>query len=210
MNILRPLDREQAPDASRDVMNSLENDLGQLPNLYRVLAHSPSALRAYAALNKMLKDSGLTEEEQQVVLLTASRENRCEYCMAAHSSGARAAGLDEDALESLREGEHIHNDDRLEALRQFTQRVVAKRGRLEDEDVDVFLAAGFNEGNVLDVMLGVAMKTLSNYTNHIAETPLDDRFEDMNWDPNRDMRARGGGRRRTDQTVPVRSGPYSH
>ncbi|MBW3567147.1 MAG: hypothetical protein KY410_04160, partial [Proteobacteria bacterium] len=123
---------------------------------------------------------------------------------------ARAAGLDEDALESLREGQHIRNDDRLEALRQFTQRVVAKRGRLEDEDIDVFLAAGFKESNVLDVMLGVAMKTLSNYTNHLAETPLDEKFQDMYWDPSRDMRMRGGGRRRTDQPVPARSGPYSH
>lgn len=210
MKILQPLDQDQAPPASRDVMNSLEAESGDLPNLYRVLAHSPSALRSYAAMNKMLKDSDLTDEEQQVVLLTASRENRCDYCMAAHSSGARAAGLDEDALESLREGQHIRNDDRLEALRQFTQRVVAKRGRLEDEDIDVFLAAGFKESNVLDVMLGVAMKTLSNYTNHLAETPLDEKFQDMYWDPSRDMRMRGGGRRRTDQPVPARSGPYSH
>lgn len=210
MKILQPLDQEQAPPASRDVMNSLEAESGGLPNLYRVLAHSPSALRAYAAMSKMLKDSGLTDQEQQVVLLTASRENRCDYCMAAHSSGARAAGLDEDALESLREGQHIRNDDRLEALRQFTQRVVAKRGRLENEDIDVFLAAGFKESNVLDVMLGVAMKTLSNYTNHLAETPLDEKFQDMYWDASRDMRTRGGGRRRTDPPIPARSGPYSH
>ena len=210
MKILQPLDQTRAPSASRDVMNSLEAELGDLPNLYRVLAHSPSALRSYAAMSKMLKDSGLTDQEQQVVLLTASRENRCDYCMAAHSSGARAAGLDEDALESLREGQHIRNDDRLEALRQFTQRVVAKRGRLEEEDIDVFLAAGYKESNVLDVMLGVTMKTLSNYTNHLADTPLDEKFQDMYWDPSRDMRVRGGGRRRSDQPIPGRSGPYSH
>lgn len=210
MKILDPLERHDAPDASRDVLNSLEGEMGSLPNLYRVLAHSPSALRAYAAMNKLLKDSGLTDEEQQIVLLTASRENRCEYCMAAHSTGARVAGLDEDALESLREGQHIRNDDRLEALRQFTQRMVAKRGRLEDEDIDVFLAAGFDEGNVLDVMLGVAMKTLSNYTNHIAHTPLDERFQDMHWDPSRDMRERGAGRRSSDRPIPARGGRYSH
>lgn len=210
MKILDPLERHDAPDASRDVLNSLEGEMGDLPNLYQVLAHSPSALRAYVAMNKLLKDSGLTDEEQQVVLLTASRENRCEYCMAAHSASARVAGLDEDALESLREGKHIRNDDRLEALRQFTQRVVAKRGRLEDEDIDVFLAAGFDEGNVLDVMLGVSLKTLSNYTNHIAHTPLDERFQDMHWDPSRDMRERGAGRRQSDRPLPARGSRYSH
>lgn len=209
MPILQPLARREAPESSQDVMNSLEHELGELPNLYRVLANSPSALRAYAAMNKLFRDSGLTEQEQQVVLLTASRENRCEYGMAAHSTGARASGLDEDVLESLREGQHIRNDDRLEALRQFTQRIVAKRGRLKDEDVDVFLAAGFNVGNILDVMLGVTMKTLANYTNHIAETPLDERFQEMQWDSRADYRSRSGDRRGS-RAFASRGSRYSH
>lgn len=210
MNILQPLQRDQAPDASRDVMNSLEGEYGFLPNLYRVLAHSPSALRAYAALNKLVKDSGLSEAEQTVVELAASRENRCEYCMAAHSAGAEATGLSEDSIDALREGRQIHDDDRLEALRRFTQRVVLKRGNLEDDDIDAFLAAGYEEHNVLDVILAVAMKTLSNYTNHVAETPLDDRFEKMRWSMHGDTRSAMPGRRRSDYTIPARGSRYSH
>lgn len=210
MNILQPLNRDEAPAASRDVMNSLEGEFGFLPNLYKVLAHSPSALRAYAALNKLVKDSGLSDAERLVVLLAASRENRCEYCMAAHSAGAQVTGLSEDAIESLREGRQIHDDDRLEALRRFTQRVVLKRGNLDEEDVDAFLAAGFDESNVLDVILGVAFKTLSNYTNHVAETPLDERYEKSRWTMRGDTRSAMPGRRRSDYTVPSRGSRYSH
>jgi uncharacterized peroxidase-related enzyme len=157
-----------------------------------VFAHSPSALRAYVALDKLVTDSGLSPAERRIVLLTASFENRCEYCMAAHSTGADKAGLDEETLEALREGRQIKSNDRFEALRSFTCKVVRQRGRLTDSDVREFLETDFSEGNILDVILIVAMKVLSNYTNHVAETPLDRRFEKTRWEP---AQTRGAPRR---------------
>jgi uncharacterized peroxidase-related enzyme len=212
MNILQPLTREQAPDASRDVMNSLENEMGFLPNLYRVLAHSPSALRAYAALNKLVHDTSLSLEEQQAVLLAISRENHCEYSMAAQSYAARGAGLDEAELDALRESRPVPNNARLEALRRLAQRVVVRRGQLNDEDIDAFLAAGFNERQVLEVILAVAMKTLSDYASHVARPPVDERYAEMSWEMRQQERREltSAGRRRADRIVPSRGSRYSH
>lgn len=215
MNILQPLTRERAPDASRDVMQSLENDMGFLPNLYRVLAHSPSALRAYAALNKLMHDTSLSPVEQQAVLLAISRENRCAYSMAAQSYAARGAGLDETELDALRESRPVPNNERLEALRRFAQRMVARRGQVNEDDIDDFFAAGFDERQVLDVILAAAMKTLSDYASHVARPPVDERYAEMGWEMReqaRDQERRGltAGRRRADRVVPSRGSRYSH
>lgn len=217
MKILEPLDPQSAPDASRDVMNSLQGESGFLPNLYRVLAHSPSALRAYAALNKLVHDTALSPAEQQVVMLAASREHRSDYSLAMHSSNARGAGLDEEELDALRESYEIPANERHEALRRFTQRVVMRRGRLEEDDIDAFLAAGFEESHILDVILAVAMKNLSDYTDHVANIPIDDRYEEMRWQIRQQQardsaieRRESPGRRRSDTVVPVRGTRWSH
>lgn len=215
MNILEPLEQGEAPEASHDVMNSLENEMGFIPNLYRVLAHSPSTLRAYVALNKLLHDCGLSPAEQQVVLLAASREHRCDYSIAMHSCNARGAGIDEEELDALRESRPIPNNERHEALRRFTQRVIVRRGRLEDDDIDAFFAAGFEPGNVIDVMLAIAMKTLSDYTDHVADIPIDDRYEEMRWQIRQQQardhdRRMSPGRRSNDRPLPMRGGRWSH
>lgn len=215
MKILEPLEQDEAPDASRDVMNSLEGEYGFLPNLYRVLAHSPSALRAYAALNKLVHDTALSPAEQQVVLLAASREHRSDYSIAMHSSSARGAGIDEEELDALRESYSIPDNERHEALRRFTQRVILRRGRLEDDDIDMFLAAGFEPRHVIDVILAVTMKNLSDYTDHVADIPIDDKYEEMRWQIRqqqaRDMdRRESPGRRSNDGVLPMRGSRWSH
>lgn len=198
MNVLKPLTRENAPDGSRDVLESVASESGETSNMYRVLAHSPSALRAYVALDKLVTDCGLSPAERRVALLAASYENHCSYCMAAHSVSADKAGVDKDTLQALREGRTIASNDRLEALRSFTAKVVRQRGELSDDDVREFLEADFEEKNILDVILIVATKTLSNYSNHIARTPLDKKLEPMQWTP---PQPREKQRRESDRTV---------
>ncbi|MDX1442415.1 MAG: carboxymuconolactone decarboxylase family protein [Gammaproteobacteria bacterium] len=181
MNILKPMDINDAPSESRETMTDIQNGMGFLPNLFGVMAHSPSTVKAYAKLDALFDHSSLDAIERQVVLMTASRLNDCGYCMAAHTGGAKSAGMDKDKIEALRKGERIEGDDKLEALRRFTADVVEKRGWVEDDAVKAFLDAGYEEAQVLDVILGVTMKTLSNYTNHIAGTPLDEELQPMEW-----------------------------
>ncbi|HET54839.1 MAG TPA: carboxymuconolactone decarboxylase family protein [Ignavibacteria bacterium] len=89
--------------------------------------------------------------------------------------------IDEGIIEALRTGEPI-KDEKLEALRKFTQTVVERRGWLEENDIEEFLSAGYNKAQLLEVIVGVVQKTLSNYINHIVQTPLDAAFEPNKWE----------------------------
>ncbi|WP_291841859.1 carboxymuconolactone decarboxylase family protein [Maricaulis sp.] len=181
MTKLMIFDETTAPAKAKPILRSVRSKYGFIPNLMGELAASPAALESYATLSSLYGQSGLTPAEQQVVLLTTSRENNCGYCVAAHSTVSLNTDLDRQVLSALREGTVIDSDPRLEALRQFTASIVRNRGLVERHDIDAFLAAGFTRANILDVMTGVTMKTMSNYVNHIAETELDDAFQAMAW-----------------------------
>jgi uncharacterized peroxidase-related enzyme len=184
---------DQAPEASREVLGQVQQKFGFLPNLMGVLAHAPSTLSAYVVLSDLFSRTSLSQVEQQVVLLTVSIQNDCRYCVAAHSVGARMVGVPPDVLADLRSGAPLR-DAKLEALRQFTQKMVQSRGWLGEADLQAFAAAGYSRQNVLEVILGVALKTISNYTNHIAGTPLDEAFQAEEW---RGCRYPGAGGVRT-------------
>ncbi len=173
---------ESAPAAAKEILAAVQTKFGFVPNLIGVLAESPAALKGYLALADAFAASSLSPVEQQVVLLTTSLENRCTYCVAAHSMLYRHSGGDEASLRALREGEPLA-DPRLEALRRFTRRVVENRGWVDEETVQAFLNAGFTRAQVLEVILGITQKTLSNYTNHVAATPVDSAFANFAWQP---------------------------
>lgn len=173
---------ESAPQGSKEVLEAAEKTYGFIPNLLRVLAESPRAIRAYWALGEELNKSALTGLEQQVLMLSVSRVNRCPYCMAAHSLTARLAGMKDDDLEALRSGRSI-SDPKLDALREFARLVTERRGGVTKEDTAAFLSAGFTKSQVLEVMLGIAYKTMSNYVNHVVGTNLDEELKKMKWQP---------------------------
>jgi uncharacterized peroxidase-related enzyme len=151
-----------------------------VPNLHRILATSPETLEGYDTLFGLVGKTTLTPAEQQVVFLTVNYENECEYCMAGHSVLAKMAKVPADAIAALRENAKLA-DARLQALHAFAQAVVRERGRVGDAAVAAFLAAGFTKRNVLEVVLVVATKTISNYVNHIAHTPNDAFMADTAW-----------------------------
>ncbi len=171
---------ETATPEGREALDRAEKEFGFAPNLLRTLAEAPMAAQAYLDLGARLGRSTLTPGEQQVVLLATSFENECDYCMAAHSMVAGMVGMDDATRTAARKGAPLP-DPRLNALWGFTRGVVKERGRVSADDLRSFLGAGFSRANVLEVVTGVAMKTLSNYTNHLAETPLDDAFEAHRW-----------------------------
>lgn len=171
---------ETAPKASRPVLEKTRSRYGMIPNLFGVLAESPAAVEAYASLSQSFARSGLTPLEQHVVLQTHNVDNGCDYCAAAHSTVARGAGVEVDIDDALRNNQPLA-DPRLEALRQFTRALDRERGWVGEEAVADFIAAGYTRGNVFDVILGIAFKRLSNYSNHVAATPLDAPFAAQAW-----------------------------
>ncbi|TDV23317.1 alkylhydroperoxidase family enzyme [Paraburkholderia caballeronis] len=171
---------DTAPAASKTGLEDTKRAFGFVPNLQSYMAEAPELLAGYSALWDLFSKSTLTAHEQQVVYLTANFENDCHYCMAGHSTLAKMIKMDEGVIAALRAGTPLP-DAKLEALHRFTTLVVRERGFVPDADVDAFLAAGYTRRNVLEVILGVATKVMSNYTNHIVHTPYDAFMQGNEW-----------------------------
>ncbi|MDP3090614.1 MAG: carboxymuconolactone decarboxylase family protein [Nitrospira sp.] len=172
--------KDTAPEASRATLDATAKKYGFVPNLYGVLAESPSAVQAYAGINKALEQSALTPVEQQIVTLTVSAANGGTYCMGAHSTVAQMVHMPEQLLAELREQRDL-SDAKLNALRLLVVSVLHHRGWVPEAELTQCAAAGYTERHVLDVLTIVALKTLSNYVNHIAHTPLDSQFVAQAW-----------------------------
>jgi uncharacterized peroxidase-related enzyme len=171
---------ESAPQGAKSTLTEVQRTNGFIPNLYGVMAEAPSVLKGYLALGALFADSSLSATEQQVVALTVSAVNHCTYCVAAHTVIAGMQQVPGDVVTAIREGMVI-GDSRLEALRVFTAAVVTERGHPSAAQAAAFRAAGYEDAQVLEVVLGVGMKTLSNYVNHLAGVPLDAAFTKAQW-----------------------------
>lgn len=176
----RVYDESDAPEAARPMLQAAKKRMGFVTTLNGVMAESPELLAGYNALAEQFAKSSLPGSAKHVVLITASVENGCAYCVAAHSTLALRSRVPAEVVEALRAGAPLA-DDALEAVRRLTQAMVAQRGWVDDAQLEAFLAAGYTRRRVLDVVLGVGMKTLSNYTNHLAHTLLDPAWQGQEW-----------------------------
>lgn len=166
-----------APQGARPALLQATRAFGSIPNLLGVMAESPALVSGYLAVAGAFRESSFAPLEQHVVLQTVNRVNDCAYCTAAHSAEAlRVLKIDPSIDAALRELRPL-DDPRLEALRTFVVKVVAERGRVGARSTQALLAAGYTKAQALEVVLGVAMKTLSNYVNHLTSTPLDAALE---------------------------------
>ncbi len=172
---------ESAPENSKPQLESSMKAYGFVPNLHSVMAESPALLEAYKTVADIFdKRTNLSITERQIIAMTNNRINGCTYCMAAHTSIMQAGKVPADVITALREGTPIA-DPKLEALRVFAEKMNQKRGWMDDADIEELIAAGYKKETVLDVIVGTAYKVLSNYTNHIAHPPLDERFARNEW-----------------------------
>ncbi len=171
------LDENSALPAAAEQLTAAKLAMGFVPNMYGNMANLPAVLSTYnAGYAAFRKDAGFSSVEQEVVFLAISRANGCDYCTAAHSMVAdKMSGVPADVLEALRSGTPI-SDLRLDALARFAFAMTETRGKVEPSLMDDFLSAGFTQEHVLAVVLAISVKTLSNYTNHLAATPVDAAF----------------------------------
>ncbi len=168
--------RESAPDASKPVLEQVEQAFGFIPNMIGVLAESPLAVAAYATVNGLLEEkSALSPQEQQVAILAISRENGCNYCVSAHAKVAGMKNVPADVVQALQEGRDPE-DAKLAALSRTARLLVEKRGWIEENAQNAFFDAGYEKAHLLDLIVLAALKTISNYSNHIAQTELDQEF----------------------------------
>ena len=172
---------ETAPDAKPQLDQALKA-YGFVSNLYGAMAEAPALLEGYMSLSAIFDKTDLTPTERQIVLMVNNRLNGCGYCMSAHTAISKKVRVPDDVIADLRSGAPLA-DPKLEALRQFAIKVNESRGWPDQADLDALFAAGYSKRTVLEVVLGTALKVMSNYTNHVAETPLDKAFERVAWSP---------------------------
>jgi uncharacterized peroxidase-related enzyme len=170
----------RAPAASTEILDGIQKSWGLVPNLHRVLAESPAALEAYTTLWGIAEKTGFTAQERNIVYIAIIYENECTYWMAGHTNLSRMAKVEPEAITAVREGRPIA-DPKLEALRQFAAKVTRNRGVVSEADVSALKAAGYDNRAMLDVLVLAATKLISNYTNHLAQTPLDAFMKGAEW-----------------------------
>jgi uncharacterized peroxidase-related enzyme len=177
-----PVTIETAEEPAKSTLQQTMNNLGFVPNMYGFMAVNPSLLTSYTSgYNAFREESGFTPQEQEVVLLSVSYVNECDYCMAAHSFVAdKMSNVPTEVTDAIRDGREIP-DAKLNALSEFTKKVVIERGIVSQEAIQEFLNAGYEKKHVFGVITGVGVKTLSNYMNHLAKTPVDDIFSERKW-----------------------------
>jgi len=165
-----------------EIFDATKKNLGFIPNMYLKMGSNTALLDAYIyAYNTFRANAGFTPVEQEVIFLTIAHENNCEYCTAAHSFIAdKMSKVPVNVTDAIREGKQIE-DVKLAALSKLTRSLTANRGNVSQDEIDAFLAAGYSEAHVLGIIAGIAVKTMSNYSNHNTNPDLDAAFAERAW-----------------------------
>lgn len=167
---------ETAPEQSKPLLEASIKAFGMLPNLHGVMATSPSNLKAYQQLHEAFLNTSFNAEEKTVVWQAINVEHGCHYCVPAHSAIADSMKVDKTINQALRDKQPL-KDEKLETLRTVTLELVRERGHLSDTSKKAFFEAGYSHQHLLDIIVGIAQKVMSNYVNHLADTPVDDAFK---------------------------------
>lgn len=174
--------RDAAAPEALPVFDAITEKRGFVPNVYAIFGGTPDALNGFAALTSGYAAGTLTPAEREVVLLTTSVHNQCRYCVAGHTYYANETDLGIENIVALREGDKLP-DRKLETLRRFAKALAENRGRDCQQEYDAFLKVGYSHDQALEVIQGVAVKTLSNMTANLFKLPLDAMFVPYAWSP---------------------------
>ena len=173
-------DQNSAPEESKPLLENSQKAFGMIPGLHAVMADAPTVLDGYQKLHELVLNTSFDNDETTVVWQTINVEHACHYCVPAHTGIAKSMKVSDDIINALRDETPLPSD-KLEALLTFTLAVVRKRGEVNSEDLNAFYEAGYQRSHVLEVILVLSQKVMSNYINHIAETPVDEPFQKFAW-----------------------------
>jgi uncharacterized peroxidase-related enzyme len=180
-----PLRTPDDPDPAVSApLAKAQKAIGMVPNMYAAMANLPVLLEIYSAgYERFRAEAGFSPVEQEVVFLTISRFNECHYCVAAHSFvGDKMSNVPPEVTDAIRNDRPIV-DEKLQALRTFTREMTESRGNPTPEQARAFLNAGYEEKHILGIILAIAVKVISNYSNHLFHTEVDPSFADRAWTP---------------------------
>jgi uncharacterized peroxidase-related enzyme len=162
--------RDSVSEVNRAIFDKLKRGLGFIPNLYAAFAHSETALGDYLTLQS--RKSSLSVKEKEIINLVVSQVNECKYCLAAHTLLSQKAGFTEQETIDIRRGVLL-GDKKLDTLAGFVRSVAKNRGNVSDDDRAAIHEAGYTEGNVVDVIVSIGDKIITNYLHNVTEVPVD-------------------------------------
>lgn len=162
--------RDEVSANNQALFDNLQKGLGFVPNLYASFAHSETALGDYLALQN--RKSSLRAKEREVINLVVSQVNDCRYCQSAHTVLGKMNGFSDEQILEIRSGEASF-DPKLDALVKFVQETTIKRGKPSAETVENLFAAGYNKGNVVDILIVIGDKIISNYLHGVGQFAID-------------------------------------
>jgi uncharacterized peroxidase-related enzyme len=179
---LEPKTIENSGSIASKILRTAQKEMGMIPNMYAGMANNTALLEGYFyAYNSFRANSGFSSREQEVIFLSVAYENDCDYCMAAHSFVAdNWSKVPVEVTNAIRSNSEIPNE-KLKALSLFSRQMTVKRGLPSEDDINNFLSAGYTEENILGVIAGLGVKTMSNYFNHVFKTPVDEAFSSRVW-----------------------------
>ena len=171
---------ESAPERSKPALKQLQSAFGMIPNLVGAVATSPVLVNCLVGLFGNVHGGSFTEAPVQTVLLTDAVTNASTWAVAFHTALALKEGIDPADVQAIRAG-RLPTDSKLAALSALAKTMIEKRGRLDDQDIDRFIAAGFGKDHALEVIAIVAASTITNYTGSITKPPLEAPFQAHIW-----------------------------
>ena len=174
--------KESAPEAAKPLLDNSQAAFGMIPNLHAVMAEAPTLLEGYQVLHKLAQETSFNAEELTVVWQAVNVEHACHYCVPAHTGIAKSMKVRDDLIEELRNDETL-SDSKLNTLKETVLAVTRGRGNVDNAQLDAFYSAGYKHQQLLEIILILAQKMMSNYTNHLADTPVDEPFKKFDWSP---------------------------
>lgn len=162
---------ETATGKSKELLATVKNKLGLVPNMTRAMANAPAVLNGYLQLSGALGQGELTPATREQIALAVAQANRCEYCLAAHTAIGKMTGLTADQIRDSRQGTAV--DPKADALIRFARTVLDTKGRVSESDLQTVREAGYDDGAIAEAVAHVALNVFTNYFNLVAGTDID-------------------------------------
>jgi uncharacterized peroxidase-related enzyme len=168
---ITPVTPEKAEGEIKDIYADIKKNLGKVPNIFQYMGNSATMLQSFFNINEVLNHSSLSPKLRSLIALAVAQANECNYCLSAHTTIAGGQGLQSNEIINARKGES--QDAKTRAILHFTKLVVEKRGKVSDQDVKALKAAGVDDRALVEIILTINLNMLTNYFNHIVDTPID-------------------------------------
>lgn len=172
MSRIAPVTPEQAKGEVKEIYDDIKKNMGgKIPNVFQYMGNSSAMLQSFFSINEALNHTSLSPKLRSQIALAVGQANECNYCLSAHTTIAGGQGLQSNEIMSARKGEA--QDPKIRAILHFAKLVVEKRGKVSEQDVKALKSAGVKDSELVEIILTININMLTNYFNHIVDTPID-------------------------------------